>query len=127
MKKMRVLCALAAVMLCGAVPVFAQAVETADMAAADTAAVMDQVAPIADFAVVKEVGTDSVTIRPDTAYEGLIQLNIGDAALLLDNQTGAAVLPADLKAGDKIYAYWSPMMTRSIPPQSNLQRVFLYQ
>lgn len=121
MKKMRVLCALAAVMLCGAVPVFAQTVETADMAAADTAAVMEQVAPIADFAVVKEVGTDSVTIRPDTAYEGLIQLNIGDAALLLDNQTGAAVLPADLKAGDKIYAYWSPMMTRSIPPQSNLQ------
>lgn len=122
MKKMRMMCAVAAVMLCGAVPAFAQAADTAAVEAPAADAVVAEAAELtADYALIREVGADSIVVEPESAYDGPVQLNIGEASQLLDNGTGKGVSPADLKVGDKVYAYWEPAMTRSIPPQSNLR------
>lgn len=122
MKKMRMMCAVAAVMLCGAVPAFAQVADTAAVEAPAADAVVAEAAELtADYALVKEIGADNIVVEPESAYDGPVQLNIGEASQLLDNETGKGVIPADLKVGDKIYAYWEPAMTRSIPPQSNLR------
>lgn len=48
-----------------------------------------------------------------------IALNVGQETLIVDAKTG---LPGSLdavKAGDKVFVYYSPAMTKSLPPQSS--------
>lgn len=47
-----------------------------------------------------------------------IRLNLSADTVYLDTQTGLAAGLTDLAAGDEIFAYYSPAMTRSIPPQT---------
>lgn len=48
-----------------------------------------------------------------------LQLNISDATVMLDSETGAAIGLSDLKEGDEISATYSPEMTKSIPAQTS--------
>lgn len=47
-----------------------------------------------------------------------VALNISEATLVLDAKTGYMGNLEDLKEGDFVYVYYSPAMTRSLPPQS---------
>lgn len=60
----------------------------------------------------------SITIK--TTYEPVmeIQLNISGETAIMDNETGLALSVDLLKVGDKISAYYSSAMTKSLPPQS---------
>ena len=44
-----------------------------------------------------------------------VALNVGDETMVLDSKTGLMGNLKDLKIGDLIYAYYSPIMTRSLP------------
>lgn len=52
-----------------------------------------------------------------------IALKIHDDTFLVDAQTGTATNLESLKVGDTVLVYYSPMMTRSLPPQSNAKAV----
>lgn len=80
------------------------------------------------MATVKQVNqtegvVKSVLITTDDEQE--IQLNIGEQTLVVDNQTGTVAGLDTLKAGDKIFAYYSAAMTRSLPPQSACELILV--
>lgn len=82
-----------------------------------------QVAMLSGFAEITEIApaevdADFIVVKPEDGSYPEIRLNIGADTLLLSNKDGKAVRLADLKAGDRVYVYYSPAMTRSIPPQS---------
>lgn len=47
-----------------------------------------------------------------------VALNVSEETMILDAKTGLPGTLKDLKEGDLVYAYYSPAMTRSLPPQS---------
>ena len=47
-----------------------------------------------------------------------IQLNLDEKTLVVNNETGVPAAMDEIKAGDKVFVYYSPAMTRSLPPQS---------
>lgn len=67
-------------------------------------------------AVVKEVfEKDSLLVTIDDME---LVLNVSDETMVLDSKTGLMGYLKDLNVGDLVYAYYSPAMTRSLPPQS---------
>lgn len=73
-----------------------------------------------NFATVKEAsdGQLLVTMEEKEGLPSEVALNLGEETVIIDNQTGAAAAASSIKAGDRIYVYFSPAMTRSLPPQS---------
>lgn len=67
-------------------------------------------------AVVKEVLKDDSLLV--TVNEMEVALNVSEETKVLDSKTGMMGDLNDLQVGDLIYAYYSPAMTRSLPPQS---------
>lgn len=61
----------------------------------------------------------NITIKNTDGEETEIALNISEDTLFLDNETGFPSSIDNLKVGDEIYAYYSAIMTKSLPPQSN--------
>ncbi len=126
MKKMRLICAAAALLVFVGMPGLAFAAETEDVSvttavAVSSGAAVQARAYLADYAEILEVGEDYVLVKlgQDESGEN-IQLNIGVETSLLDNKTGKFVQLADLRVGDDIYVYYSQQKTRSLPPQSSL-------
>lgn len=122
---------LSAALLCNGGAVFAFAADASAGAAADhtvdqpTAAVEEQTPEYAaDFAAVEEVTltedgkNDSILVKTEGENGQTIQLNVGDETVFLDTTAGIPVGKETIKKGDRIYAYYSTAMTRSIPPQS---------
>ncbi len=60
-----------------------------------------------------------------TAEGQEIQLNLGAQTLVVNNETGVPATLKDIKAGDKVFAYYSPAMTRSLPPQSACELILV--
>ena len=60
----------------------------------------------------------SMVIKNMDEAESEVVLNISDDTVFIDNETGAPVSIDTLKEGDKICAYYSRNMTKSLPPQS---------
>lgn len=58
----------------------------------------------------------SLLIKTEAGQE--IQLNLAETTLAVNNETGERVALTDIKEGDKVFAYYSQVMTRSLPPQS---------
>ena len=132
-KKTAVLCAAAAIMLCGAVPVFA---ESADAAMSDDqAAVVPEavIVPIVKQATLREVFMSGVDgeyyMMIETAEGEEVRLNfdpamLGGAVPVIDAGTGAVMSAGDiagLAVGSRIVAAYGPMMTMSIPGQSPMR------
>lgn len=67
--------------------------------------------------VISETGDDYIVAKTDDGQE--IQLNVSDETVLIDSELAAPFNLSDLKAGDKIYAEYSSVMTRSLPPQTS--------
>ena len=58
--------------------------------------------------------------QESTGYTGEIILNISsETTKILDAVTGSPVTVGDIRDGETIYAYISPVMTMSIPPMTN--------
>ena len=54
-----------------------------------------------------------------------IQLNLDEKTLVVNNETGVPAAMDEIKAGDKVFAYYSPVMTRSLPPQSACELILV--
>lgn len=66
--------------------------------------------------VVKEAFVDDRLLVMINEME--VALNVSEETMVLDAKTGLMGSLKDLKVGELIYAYYSPVMTRSLPPQS---------
>lgn len=66
--------------------------------------------------IINEDGQLSLEVKPEDGET--IILHLSEETILVDNQKAVPVNAADLKTGDVIYAYHSPMMTMSIPGQT---------
>lgn len=78
---------------------------------------------------VKEVNKtdDGLTILvqdPDDENHSVL-LNITDETRVMDNSTGLPANVEDIKVDDKISAYHSAVMTRSLPPMSNAEVILV--
>lgn len=61
----------------------------------------------------------SFVVKNAEGKEEEIILKVSEDTIFIDNETGLPSSIDNLKEGDKIYAYYSEIMTRSLPPQSN--------
>lgn len=122
MKLKRILCtALSAAMLCG-VAFAAESVPATELTPAAPAYEVKQPSftPVAVHGKAAEVTEKSIRLENSNdkdPYQKII-LNITEDTIILDAVTGQTKKLADVKAHESLYAYASPVMTRSIPPQS---------
>lgn len=67
---------------------------------------------------IRKVGEDhQVIVELEEGGEQLA-LIVTPKTILMNNETGMPDSVSNLKVGDRIYTYYSPIMTKSIPPQS---------
>lgn len=140
MKKKQILAmSLSAVLACSSAAFAADvaAAETTAPAADNTAATETTTTAVpqvkesfrtGSMATVSKINMDGETVSSilvKTADEQEIQLNLGADTLIVNNETGAAAALSDIKEGDKIYAYYSKAMTRSLPPQSACELILV--
>lgn len=140
MKKKQILAmGLSAVLACSSVAFAADATaaETTTPAADNTAATETTTTAVpqvkesfrtGSMATVSKINMDGETVSSilvKTTDEQDIQLNLSADTLIVNNETGAAAALADIKEGDKIYAYYSKAMTRSLPPQSACELILV--
>lgn len=140
MKKKQILAmGLSAVLACSSVAFAADlaAAETTAPAADNTAATETTTTAVpqvkesfrtGSMATVSKINMDGETVSSilvKTTDEQDIQLNLGADTLIVNNETGAAAALSDIKEGDKIYAYYSKAMTRSLPPQSACELILV--
>lgn len=140
MKKKQILAmGLSAVLACSSAAFAADvaAAETTAPAADNTAATETMTTAVpqvkesfrtGSMATVSKINMDGETVSSilvKTTDEQDIQLNLGADTLIVNNETGAAAALSDIKEGDKIYAYYSKAMTRSLPPQSACELILV--
>ena len=140
MKKKQILAmGLSAVLACSSVAFAADlaAAETTAPAADNTAATETTTTAVpqvkesfrtGSMATVSKINMDGETVSSilvKTTDEQDIQLNLGADTLIVNNETGAAAALSDIREGDKIYAYYSKAMTRSLPPQSACELILV--
>lgn len=140
MKKKQILAmSLSAVLACSSVAFAADATaaETTAPAADNTAATETTTTAVpqvkesfrtGSMATVSKINMDGEAVSSilvKTTDEQDIQLNLSADTMIVNNETGAAVALADIKEGDKIYAYYSKAMTRSLPPQSACELILV--
>lgn len=140
MKKKQILAmGLSAVLACSSAAFAADvaAAETTAPAADNTAATETTTTAVpqvkesfrtGSMATVSKINMDGETVSSilvKTTDEQEIQLNLGADTLIVNNETGAAAALSDIKEGDKIYAYYSKAMTRSLPPQSACELILV--
>ena len=140
MKKKQILAmGLSAVLACSSVAFAADATaaETTAPAADNTAATETTTTAVpqvkesfrtGSMATVSKINMDGETVSSilvKTTDDQEIQLNLSADTLIVNNETGAAAALSDIKEGDKIYAYYSKAMTRSLPPQSACELILV--
>lgn len=140
MKKKQILAmGLSAVLACSSVAFAADATaaETTTPAADNTAATETTTTAVpqvkesfrtGSMATVSKINMDGEAVSSilvKTTDEQDIQLNLSADTMIVNNETGAAAALADIKEGDKIYAYYSKAMTRSLPPQSACELILV--
>ncbi|MDY2968523.1 MAG: stalk domain-containing protein [Butyricicoccus pullicaecorum] len=140
MKKKQILAmGLSAVLACSSVAFAADlaAAETTTPATDNTAATETTTTAVpqvkesfrtGSMATVSKINMDGETVSSilvKTTDEQDIQLNLSADTMIVNNETGAAAALSDIKEGDKIYAYYSKAMTRSLPPQSACELILV--
>lgn len=85
----------------------------------EPAAAKSQPTTVQVWGALKKLENGSIQVTNDSA-EGIrdIILHLNEDTLVLGAVDGMPISLDDLKDGDMVYAYASPAMTRSIPPQS---------
>ena len=94
----------------------------------DTAAFPETEAPssIRVYGTVTEINGSQVTISNDNQDDpySTIVLTIHEDTLILTAEDGREKTLESLQPGEMLYAYVSPIMTRSLPPMSNADVIF---
>ena len=54
----------------------------------------------------------------DSQADGELIVNVSDETFWVDSGNMAAFEPSEVKEGDRMYVFHSPVMTRSLPPQT---------
>ena len=67
---------------------------------------------------IAEIGDNQIRVSGEGSYNEIV-LNIQAGTYIVDAEDGTQILFTDLKKGDAVTAYYSPAVTRSIPPQSS--------
>lgn len=85
-------------------------------------------ARILAWGTIKEIRVENglpvqVVVSRTEENGGELVLNVNTETIVLDSQTGVPANLEDLKAGDSIYAFHSPAMTMSLPPQSYAEAI----
>ena len=81
-------------------------------------------AMVSVISVQKEAdGYKSMLVKTEKDEE--IQLNLDEKTLVVNNETGVPSAIDEIKAGDKVFVYYSPAMTRSLPPQSACELILV--
>lgn len=128
MKKFRILCAAALICLIPGAAMAADEVMAISEVGGDLVAAMPETAGVqvlSAFGEVEEIGEDYVVVKTDDgAAVARVQLNVTDESAILDNVTGKFVNLTDIKAGERVFAYFDDKLTRSIPAQSALIALF---
>ena len=74
------------------------------------------------YGEVTELGTDeegnTVRLFMDSQADGELIVNVSDKTFWVDSGNWAASEPSEIKEGDRIYVFHSPVMTMSLPPQT---------
>ena len=115
---------LSASMICG-VSIPAVAVDTVDTAQSGETAMQAADRELA-YGTIVSIKTENDTpsqILIRSQAEGEILLQIDTSTILLDSGSGIPGNWTDLKEGDSIYAFHSPAMTSSIPPQTTAEAI----
>ncbi|MDY3304239.1 MAG: hypothetical protein SOW78_08190, partial [Clostridia bacterium] len=73
-------------------------------------------ANLSAFMTVKEVSSDTITAETDEKQA--VELKIGDETIFINSELAIPFSASELKDGDKIYVEYSPVMTKSLPPQT---------
>lgn len=81
----------------------------------------EKLGPIMTYGFASELGESTLRIQNSNEYAAVsdVVLNITDETIILDAVTGESRAFEDIRESDTIYAYISPVMTRSLPPISN--------
>ena len=140
MKKKQILAmGLSAVLACTSLPAAFAADESTQVPAAEQPAATDTAAEPAEqatksfrlgsMATVTEAMLETSGVYPyllvETDDDQQIRLNLSDNTLVVDNETGLAANLSDIQVGDRIFAYYSAVMTRSLPPQSACELILV--
>ncbi|MCK9478559.1 MAG: copper amine oxidase N-terminal domain-containing protein [Firmicutes bacterium] len=64
-------------------------------------------------------GVTFLNLKPDNEDMGIVVLKVFDSTSVADAHTGLPQNVQDIAEGSKIKGYYSPIMTRSLPPQTN--------
>ena len=67
---------------------------------------------------IKEGGDKRIRVMGEGSYKEIV-LNIQDNTYIVSAEDGVPISFQDLKTGEKIAAYYSPGVSKSIPPQGN--------
>lgn len=62
-----------------------------------------------------------------TSGHGSIALNIDDKTEIIDGVTSKPLTAKDIKEDMKVQAFYSPKLTKSIPPQGHAERIVVFQ
>lgn len=73
--------------------------------------------PAKFYGTIEKDGTDRIVLT--TSDRGEIVLHVSDETKILDAVDGLPIAMDDLTDGEVIYAYTSPVMTMSLPPQTH--------
>lgn len=65
----------------------------------------------------------SMLVKTEAGQE--IQLNLDMHTMVVNNKTGVPATLGEIKAGDKVFVYYSPAMTRSLPPQAACELILV--
>lgn len=127
MKSLRIMCAAAIICMLPAAAFAADDIMLIASNPTDGAATAQPAGDvtISSFGTVEEVGAGFVTVKMDDgALVARAQLNIGAETVILDSATGESVKLADIKAGERVLAYYSDKLSKSIPAQTELLALF---
>lgn len=108
---------LSAAMLCSTVPVFAQNQISTDVTAVLNPYETAYKSYLSSPLTVTELGDDFIVASIDSKQK--LQLNITDETVIIDSELAVPLSVKEIKAGDEIFAEYSPNMTKSVPAQTN--------
>ena len=73
---------------------------------------------------ITEIGDKRIRVAGEGSYNEIV-LHIQDGTYIVDAQDGRQIPFTDLQQGDMVTAYYSPAVTRSIPPQSSAMALLI--
>ena len=75
--------------------------------------------PVYAWGNITEINENQIRVQNDSDLNNDMILNMNETTVIMDAVTGNPVLKSELKIGDSVSAYISPVSTKSLPPIIN--------